>query len=166
MYENTEFMSDLLDLIDDISDELEIEPPLVCIDKNYRFPTATTMAVTSMETPAIMYLNPEYFTPEVFGIVNIYILAHELRHIWQKSNGYKFSDYVGPGKKKHDDYNMQPQEIDANAYGLLYVRNGSQDDEFDCLLNGLFSDMSEECRKETLNRMDYILNDEYQINGQ
>lgn len=52
----------------------------------------------------------------------IHSLAHELRHCWQeyKETGF-FINYQELTKNNYIEFNMQPEEIDAEAYACLYM---------------------------------------------
>lgn len=74
---------------------------------------------------------------------NTWIITHELRHKWQlKYNVYDFSNYYLPGEPDLDirtgiigedkitAYQLQPCEIDANAYAYAYLKlHGGIDDD-------------------------------------
>lgn len=54
-----------------------------------------------------------------------FAIAHELRHAWQIKNKRKF--YFENYKTREEldvfDYNMQPSELDANAYAMIAIIN-------------------------------------------
>ena len=51
----------------------------------------------------------------------LFALAHEMRHAWQVDNGV-VGEYVERNKISKADYNNQWVEVDANAYGCLYMQ--------------------------------------------
>lgn len=56
----------------------------------------------------------------------VFIISHELRHLWQKEQGWNFENY-NSDTSDIDTYNAQVEEIDANAFGFLIC-----DILFDC----------------------------------
>lgn len=52
----------------------------------------------------------------------IHSLAHELRHCWQEYKGTGlFMNYQELASNNYIEFNMQPEEIDAEAYACLYM---------------------------------------------
>lgn len=51
-----------------------------------------------------------------------FYIAHELRHLWQFNYGAFSGDYKD---SRHcssvEEYNLQPEEVDANAFGTLII---------------------------------------------
>lgn len=51
-----------------------------------------------------------------------FAIAHELRHLWQwQKHPEMFADYKKPGELSITEYNMQPAELDANAFAQLIM---------------------------------------------
>lgn len=51
-------------------------------------------------------------------------IAHELRHLWQLENNKSlyFNNYKSTRELSINDYNNQPAELDANAFGYLVMK--------------------------------------------
>lgn len=96
---------------------LQIEKPIVKVDKSV-FANSTAMAYFD-------YKNNTLFVPKpiVPSFDTFFAIAHELRHSWQvKTNfNYYFSDYKTRNEVSNKEYNLQPAEIDANAFAKLVV---------------------------------------------
>lgn len=94
----------------DICDILQIECPRIKIK-------------SGKETNATYY--PHLNTIEISDIYEddyqlCYVIAHELRHVWQIEKGYfKPNDYIElKDCSNPNDYFTQPIEMDANAFSL------------------------------------------------
>lgn len=100
--------------VTDICGILDIEPPKISFDTSH-FQSITMMA-QCISTGETIFIRP-IETPTLDYYLAI---AHELRHIWQirSHQTQYFEDY-----KTRDmcssivEYNLQPAEIDANAFG-------------------------------------------------
>lgn len=53
----------------------------------------------------------------------LFILAHELRHVYQIKNGYfRYEEYLTTNNfLSKDQYNDQPEEVDANAFAIVVM---------------------------------------------
>ena len=48
-------------------------------------------------------------------------MAHELRHAYQIAHGESLEEYRTSDRISADQYNLQPLEVDANAFGALIM---------------------------------------------
>ena len=136
----------LNEFIIEICNLLNISIPVVSFDTSH-FESSTTMAQcdssgTTIYLRRLKRLNPDY----------LFSVAHELRHIWQirtNKDAY-FSNYKTVKQCKNlDEYNLQPAEIDSNAFaGLIMI-------EF-FHIKPLFSNMSKNVIAEISKRMNVI----------
>lgn len=104
----------IFELVEDISDMLQIKTPVVDI-------------VDELDTPSKMAA-----ADPIEGVITIkaglstfdavIAISHELRHIWQYHNQPEmFKDYQNSAGLSVEEYNLQPAEVDANAFAQLYV---------------------------------------------
>lgn len=85
------------------------------------------------------------------GTDNVYdicfALAHELRHIWQRQNTAFFNGYKPSNEcESLTEYNLQPAEIDANAYAALVMVSAFG-------VKPLFNGLPDEVKTEIYTRM-------------
>lgn len=66
-----------------------------------------------------------------------FALAHEARHLWQAKNGVVFDG--GRKQSDLDEYNLLPEELDANAFAAAYML-------VEYSVRPLFEGLSEEVR--------------------
>ena len=50
-----------------------------------------------------------------------FALAHELRHAYQIASGESLEEYRTSDRISIEQYNLQPLEVDANAFGALIM---------------------------------------------
>lgn len=50
-----------------------------------------------------------------------FVLAHELRHAYQIASGESLEEYRTSDRISIEQYNLQPLEVDANAFGALIM---------------------------------------------
>jgi hypothetical protein len=80
-------------------------------------------------------------------------VAHELRHIWQyKNEPDMFADYQNSSALSQESYNLQPAEVDANAFAELYVGQYGK--------RSLWNGLSEEVKTAIHNRAEFIVENE------
>lgn len=107
----------IIENIELFSDALDIDIPAVVFstDKN-DYTTPTQRAGYDMNTETL-YIRSEDFNPDM-----LHVICYELRHMWQMKNrpdmfdDYKQSDAIGV-----NEYNLQPAEVDANAYAVVAI---------------------------------------------
>lgn len=103
--------------ISDICDILDIPVPSVSYDTS-NFPTDTMMAQVNQSGDTIYIKKYNKQNPD-----QLFSIAHELRHIWQIENYHDiyFSNYQTVDKIGTERYNLQPAEIDANAFASIIM---------------------------------------------
>ncbi len=99
---------------------LNIEPPKVSYDTSH-FPTLTTWAQASSDGTEIYLQEPQFVGENELDY--LFALTHELRHIWQIRNDRDkwLGDYKQRCECDLETYNLQPAEIDANAFAAYYI---------------------------------------------
>lgn len=107
----------IYDFINDICDILNIPIPSVSFDTSH-FPTNTMMAQVDSSGNTIYLKKYDKLNPD-----QLFSIAHELRHIWQIENYHDiyFSNYQTVDKIGTERYNLQPAEIDANAFASIIM---------------------------------------------
>lgn len=108
--------NDLIDdFIDDICDFLVIPKPKISFDTSM-FKTSTTLAMCDLDTIYIKKIDKP--NPDL-----LFSIAHELRHMWQLKNHENdyFTDYRQSFEIGTEAYNLQPAEIDANAFASVVM---------------------------------------------
>jgi Zn-dependent peptidase ImmA (M78 family) len=107
----------IYNFINDICDILNIPIPSVSFDTSH-FSTDTMMAQVNSSVNTI-YLK-EYDKPNPDQLFSI---AHELRHVWQIENYYDlyFHNYQTVDIIGVEKYNLQPAEVDANAFASIIM---------------------------------------------
>lgn len=100
----------------EICDILEISAPDIKFVSADRMHTGTQIA--ALTPGAVLIRDDIAVSPELF-----FALVHELRHAYQIAHGeslegYRTSDQIGVER-----YNLQPLEVDANAFGALVMSN-------------------------------------------
>ena len=122
-------------MIQDICSDLGIDPPK--IQPRRKMSTPTTLAECSSDGQTVYIRHDAVLTPDT-----AFALAHELRHVWQIRTDRErwMGSYVpSAGATSKDEYNRQPAEIDAHAYGLIYMRTLG----IEILFNNLSEDVKE-----------------------
>lgn len=107
----------ITEFITDICDILNIPIPIVSYDTS-NFPTNTMMAQCSPDGSTIYLKRYDKPNPD-----QLFSIAHELRHIWQikKLSRFVFSDYQTVDMIGTEKYNLQPAEVDANAFASIVM---------------------------------------------
>lgn len=96
----------------DICDMLNIDMPKIEFVPSERMRTDTQIA--ALTPGAILIRNDVDISPDLF-----LALAHELRHAYQIANGADLEEYQTSDKMTTEEYNLQPLEVDANAFSLI-----------------------------------------------
>lgn len=101
--------------INDLCDELDIDVPEVSHDTSI-FRTDTTMAFCDGDK--IYLRSKKENDPDL-----LFSIAHELRHLWQikNDNEFYFSNYKSSDELNTNSYNLQPAEVDANAWASIVM---------------------------------------------
>lgn len=133
-------------LVSYICDDLDIEKPQLKILKTME----GTMLAYYDATNDILAIKDSY-TSE-FDMV--FATAHELRHKYQYVNGMFKETYKNRKQLSVFEYNMQIQELDANAYAYIFL-------DFEFGVKPLFNGMDKRIVQAIIDRANYILNTEY-----
>ena len=108
----------LNDFILDVCDYLGIDPPELSYNTDH-FSSDTMIAQCSPDGTTIFVKPFEKINPDI-----LFAVAHELRHVWQiRTDKNKYMANYKPVNmfSSVDDYNLQPAEIDANAFGAVVM---------------------------------------------
>lgn len=103
------------DYIDYVCNILEIKKPKV---------TFTDDKLRSTMMAGLDPINNKMIVKADMELIDaLFAIAHELRHMWQHqyNAGYFFNDYKANTELSTEEYNLQPAEIDANAFGMVMV---------------------------------------------
>lgn len=105
------------DFINDICDILNIPVPSISFDTS-NFQTNTMMAQVNSSGDTIYIKKYDKPNPD-----QLFSIAHELRHIWQIKNHHDiyFSNYQTVDMVGTEKYNLQPAEVDANAFASIIM---------------------------------------------
>lgn len=99
--------------------DLGVDPPSVVLRSRRQMPTETTLAMLSEDGSSLLLRRDKQT-----GFDAAFSVAHELRHKWQQQTdperwftGYRPSADCADA----DEYNLQPAELDAQAYAMLVM---------------------------------------------
>lgn len=141
MTETENIMSDYIEKVCEI---LEIEIPNVSYDTS-NFSSDTMLAQVCPEEYTL-YLKKL----EKVNFDGLFILAHELRHLWQYKYNFELLEKYQSREKYSsiDEYNLQPAEIDANAFGgvvmvTFFKRKPTFDSLSETVKNKIYEKMEE-----------------------
>ena len=98
----------------EICDILEISVPDIKFVSADRMHTGTQIA--ALTPNAVLIRDDIAVSPELF-----FALAHELRHARQIAHGKSLEEYRTSDRISIEQYNLQPLEVDANAFGALIM---------------------------------------------
>ena len=98
----------------EICDILEISVPDIKFVSADRMHTGTQIA--ALTPGAVLIRDDIAVSPELF-----FALAHELRHAYQIAHGESLEEYRTSDQIGVEQYNLQPLEVDANAFGALVM---------------------------------------------
>ena len=97
---------------DIVADMLKMEPCRIkSVDK---LNTDTQLASCDIKK-RIVYVKRNIAVPDA-----LFAISHEMRHIWQ-AKSQDFKDYKSSAELSIEDYNLQPEEIDANAFAKIIM---------------------------------------------
>lgn len=99
----------------EICDILDISAPDIKFVSADRMHTGTQIAALTPD--AVLIRNDIEISAELF-----FALAHELRHAYQIASGESLEEYRTSDRISIEQYNLQPLEVDANAFGALICR--------------------------------------------
>lgn len=98
----------------EICDILDIPVPFIKFVSADRMHTGTQIAALTPD--AVLIRNDIEVSAELF-----FALAHELRHAYQIAGGESLEEYRTSDRISIEQYNLQPLEVDANAFGALIM---------------------------------------------
>ena len=99
--------------------------------RNASFDSTTQLAAMDVRNN-VMYLGKTSDSRDMF-----YAIAHELRHRWQYLQHWDIASHADSSELSIDDYNLQPEEIDAHTFAVVVMRSLGCEP----LLNGLSDDV-------------------------
>ena len=103
-------MSELCDILDISKPRIEYKP------QDF-FPTATMLAMLDTAKGVIYVRHSENITFDM-----LFSITHELRHCWQMKNKPEMlNEYRESQNLTVEQYNLQPAEIDANAFACAIM---------------------------------------------
>lgn len=109
-------------------------------DKNLRNYTTALAVVLKIRPPVISSKKPKGVSATQFGALDVntrsiwvrrgiderdiyFAVAHEMRHLWQFEKHHEmFDEYQSNSVLSIHEYNLQPAELDANAFAFLIMR--------------------------------------------
>lgn len=136
--------------IEEVSEILQIPAPEISFNTS-TFPTETTLAQCEINAndpnDCIIHLRKcDKPDPEQF-----FIIAHELRHVWQFQQGLYLPEYKERNEcESVEEYNLQLAEVDANAFGSVIMT------EF-FGMKPLFRGLSEKVKDEIAKQIKHIV---------
>ena len=99
------------DFVKDISRKLKIDPPKIVFVNQLRTKTQLAEAIIENGKSTLKVKRANNDLDVAFAII------HECRHIFQaKYNTFSLGSHVSNVDASVENYNMQPEEIDANAF--------------------------------------------------
>lgn len=98
----------------EICDILDIPVPFIKFVSADRMHTGTQIAALTPD--AVLIRNDIEISAEL-----LFALAHELRHAYQIASGESLEEYRTSDRISIEQYNLQPLEVDANAFGALIM---------------------------------------------
>jgi|GEM_PF-321713 len=93
----------------------ELNLPPCCIKVVQKLNTDTQMAAAEPKAN-IIYLKEGLAEPDA-----LFSICHELRYIWQRRHGLYSEKYRTNEELSIRGYNLQPEEIDANAFAKVMM---------------------------------------------
>ncbi len=107
-------MISLTDFAQRIAEILRIPmPELVYVPQ---LNTATQLAAADIQEQKLI------ISSAAKGYDLYFAVAHELRHFWQDCHDYDLDSQCSSEKMSVTAYNLQPAELDANAFAMLVMR--------------------------------------------
>lgn len=113
-------MNGILEFIKEVCEDLCISIPDSVVTDDKKFNQGTQLAALAYENEkSILYLRTKY----EYGDVDMaFAIAHELRHKYQiYTHVFDFDNYKTSDKLSIREYNLQSEEVDANAYAYIVL---------------------------------------------
>ncbi len=147
--------NNIMGYIDYICDVLDIALPNEIITDDVKFNKGTQLATLAFQdSKSTLYLRNSYECGDVDLAI---VIAHELRHLYQIRNGlFDFENYKTRAELSNRDYNLQLEELDANAFAYIILL-----DEFDLKID-YYKLLDKDVANMIYKRADEILKNEYE----
>nr|DAO66579.1 MAG TPA: IrrE N-terminal-like domain [Caudoviricetes sp.] len=99
------------------ADKLGVVCPKINFSKNKKTEgNLATLVLNENRNPEEIIVSENYVV--IYDV--LFDVCHELRHVWQTYNQPEmFNSYVEIGNIDLEEYNLQPAEIDANAFAAV-----------------------------------------------
>ena len=113
-------MNGILEFIKEVCEDLCISIPDSLVTYDKKFNQGTQLAALAYENEkSILYLRTKY----EYGDVDMaFAIAHELRHKYQiDTHVFDFDNNKTSDKLSIREYNLQSEEVDANAYAYIVL---------------------------------------------
>lgn len=113
-------MNGILNFIKEVCEDLCISLPDSIITEDKKFNKGTQLATLVYENgKSLLYLRTKY----EYGDVDMaFAIAHELRHKYQiDTHIFDFENYKTSKELSRREYNLQNEEVDANAYAYTVL---------------------------------------------
>lgn len=113
-------MTGILNFIKEVCEDLCISLPDSIITEDKKFNKGTQLATLVYENgKSLLYLRTKY----EYGDVDMaFAIAHELRHKYQiDTHIFDFENYKTSKELSRREYNLQNEEVDANAYAYIVL---------------------------------------------
>lgn len=113
-------MNGILNFIKEVCEDLCISLPDSIITEDKKFNKGTQLATLVYENgKSLLYLRTKY----EYGDVDMaFAIAHELRHKYQiDTHIFDFENYKTSKELSRREYNLQNEEVDANAYAYIVL---------------------------------------------
>lgn len=113
-------MNGILEFIKEVCKDLCISIPDSIVTDDKKFNQGTQLATLAYENEkSILYFRTKY----EYGDVDMaFAIAHELRHKYQvDTHVFDFDNYKTSDKLSIREYNLQTEEVDANAYAYIVL---------------------------------------------
>lgn len=101
---------------------LSVPVPSVRLAEPAEFATPTTKCAVSSDGKELL-INRSFAEANADETFIWLALSHECRHIWQALNAELFRGYLDSAALSVQEYNTQPAEIDAWAWGVVVLAN-------------------------------------------
>lgn len=109
---------DIYKFVDIICNNLKIKKPRIQI-KHGTFVSGTALAAYDYKNKKIAINDPETYENKADLL---FAIAHELRHKYQIDHDmFDFENYKTSRELTTEEYNLQKEEIDANAYAYIVM---------------------------------------------
>ena len=157
MEKSTFFASRFLHCMNEKNDKVNNLISYICDDLDIEKPQLTIL--DSMEGTMLAYYDA---ANDILAVKDsyksdydmVFAVAHELRHKYQYVNKLLQKPYKSREQLSVFDYNMQIQELDANAYAYIFL-------DFEFGVKPLFNGLDNRIVQAIIDRANYILNTEY-----